>query len=63
MVDDVDRGKLISPPQRSLIVLANCEDLGKGNGGFCVRHISFMVIEFLHAIKSCDMGPLGMLPF
>jgi hypothetical protein len=38
-------------------LVANRENLGDGNYGFCLRNISFILVVSLHAVQSYDMGP------
>jgi hypothetical protein len=50
-----------SPPWKSEIshLVANREDLGEGNDGFCLRNISFILVEFLTCRKILRRGAFG----
>jgi hypothetical protein len=38
-------------------LVANQEELGKENYGFCLQNLSFIFTEFLNILKSYNMGP------
>jgi hypothetical protein len=56
MVEDIDWGKrLVRPLEHSLAYqqshqVVNWEDLGKGNGGFCLQNISFTLVYFFYIL-------------